>query len=212
MAKTLELTDKQKEDIKALMADQQKELQELMAKQRQAVLALLTPEQRAKWETQQKVQLVAGAFGSIKLTDEQKEKIAALLVGVDLPTAGRGRGEGAEAFQKIQQTILQDVLTPEQREGWQTERNVRAFTDRFARLGLTDDQKAEIAKMVKTANLPAPTPGKRGDQESYRKLQQDIIDDVLTPEQRTKAEAEQKERAAREGAGREGGAAREGAR
>jgi Spy/CpxP family protein refolding chaperone len=210
MAKTVELTDQQKEDIKKLLVDQQKEMQELMAKQREAVLALLTPEQRAKWQTEQKLQLVAGAFSSVKFTDEQKAKIAALLADVEMPTGGRGR-EGAEAFQKIQKSILEDVLTPEQREAWQTDRSVRMFTDRFVRLGVTDDQKAEIAKMVKTAKLPA-APGERVDREAYRKLEQDIIDDVLTPEQRAKVEKEQKDREARDGAAREGGKREGGAR
>ena len=53
--------------------------------------------------------------------------------------------------------------------------------------------------------LPAAA-GERGDREAYRKLQQDIIDDVLTPEQRAKVEKEQKERDAREGGKREGDA------
>ena len=206
MAKTVEFTDKQKEDLKKLLADQQQELRYLMARHKEQALALLTPEQKAKWDTEQKVQLATRAFGSMKFTDEQKAKIAELVAAAKLPDEaqlrGRGDREGWEAYRKLQQAIIDEVMTPAQRDSWQTEQKVRTVMGRFGRMGLSEDQKAEIAKLVQTSDLPAPEGGRGREgqeaREAYNKLQKTIVETILTPEQREQIEKQQAEREARE--------------
>ena len=185
MAEFVKLTDAQKEQLTKVVEEQQKEMQALTAKHQEQVMALLTPEQREAWETEQKVGPILARFAryeGLVLTDAQKQQIKALAGQADLPADPRSR-EAYEAYAKLGQTIIDTVLTAEQKDKYTTARKLRVILGRLGRIELSDEQNAKVEEMVRAANLP-DDPRSREAYEAYAKVGQSIIDTVLTAEQR----------------------------
>ena len=195
MIEAVRLTDEQKKQLAELAARQQKEMEAIQAKHRQQILDLLTPEQREAWLTARKVQPVLRRFARAGLTDEQKARIGQLVKQADLPASARSR-EAYQAYAKLYEQIVQKVLTLEQREEWLFEQRLRMVMGRLGRIGLTDQQTEAIKEIVKQAKLP-DSPRTREAYQAYRKLQQEIVNNVLTPEQRAKLETLRGERRGR---------------
>lgn len=185
MADTVQLTDAQKESLTKLAEEQDKEVQALTAKHREQAMAVLTPEQRQVWEAERKAAPILerlARYEGLVLTDAQKQQIKALAGQADLPADPRSR-EAYEAYAKLGQTIIDTVLTAEQKDKYTTARKLRTILGRLGRVELSDEQKAKAEELVRAANLPDDARDREAYQ-AYAKVGQTVIDTVLTAEQR----------------------------
>lgn len=156
-----------------LTADQQAKLTELVKQHNEAMKA---------WKDEHGEQLkeLQTQFKQAK-TDGDKEQAKQLREQMKALSAERAKAE-AEHWKQVM-----GLLTPEQVQAW----HARQFEAMAMRLGrkvdLTDDQKARISELAKTAaaRTVAATDAKAGMQ-AKRDFHQAVMNDVLTDEQRAK--------------------------
>jgi len=109
-----------------------------------------------------------------KLTDAQKGQLVKLAAEQDK--------EIAKIRAEHEQQVLA-LLTAEQLEEWDLSRKARPILSRFASLKLTDAQTKTIKQMVKEADLPKSGRTREAGQ-AYSKLHKQILETVLTAQQR----------------------------
>ena len=129
-------------------------------------------------------------FGKLNLTDEQKAKIKTLKTEAkEKAKSAKTREEKHEIFKNLRETINKDVLTDEQRtkaaKHFKGKR--KGHRDKFLKgMGATDEQKAEIGKIMKAAREEAKGKEPKERREIMQAAHENVFKNVLTDDQRGK--------------------------
>ena len=160
----------QMQKVCGLSEDQVKQINDLMAARDKAL---------KEWNETNGDALKA-ANEKAKAAREAKDREAAKKVYEELNALRKGQ---SEITAKSQADVLA-VLTDEQKAKWRTYNAVRSIRMRFRGIKLTDEQNAEIEKIVAAAGdkLNADDPKKRYD--ASAKIAEQVTKEVLTDEQR----------------------------
>ena len=198
------LTDAQKAEIETIRKTampkikdaKPKDRKALFAKMREDIQAVFTEEQLEKLKKARQ-QGGRGDQGSdLGLTDAQKKQIAEIRKAAAIEMK-KAKPEDRKAIAEATQAKIDELLTPEQREKLKKFRQSQQRRGQMPDIGLTDEQKAKMADIRKTAmaNKDA-TPAER---KAAFELMKKEIEKLLTPEQLEKFKK------ARQGGPRRGG-------
>lgn len=158
-----------------------KDRKELFEAMREEIHGILTKEQVAKLKEAHKNRQGQGGRADLGLSDEQKEKMAALRKA----TAAKlkdAKGEDRKAIMEGMKKQVAAILTEEQLEKFkQAHQNRRKRPD----IGLTDDQKSQIEGIRKAATAAAKD-AKGEDRKAIMEKMHKDIQGVFTDEQREK--------------------------
>ena len=147
--------------------------QEAMKKAQQQLEDVLTPEQKAKQREHRETSWVKAMTAPVELNSEQLEKARAVF-----RKAMEGRDH--EARERQMPTLLQDILTQEQKEKIFRHRTAGMLTSQFGAAGLTSEQKAKMDEIVDALGKEC---GYAFTWQIWPKLNEKVSE-VLTPEQR----------------------------
>ena len=187
-AKRREAMEKYRELIKTRGAISQnllKQLADHLTEEQMAVARRLLGQRQA--EAGKGGTMSLALLRQLDLTPEQQEKVQEIIAAVKKDVQQDPRAKG-EAFQAAQKTIIEDVLTAEQRgkleklrqEGAKRKAGGGAASGMFAGLDLSDEQTKKIQELREKA---VKTGGPDAKKEFYSQMM-----DVLTAEQRDKLE------------------------
>jgi len=202
----LELSDRQKAQIKEIMdaahkqaaeAEGRKAKKEIMEAARKKVSEVLTDEQREKLAARRK----AGRPGDLRgldLTDEQKAQVKEIMQAAREQAAeAEGREAKMEIYKAARKKIAEDVLTEEQRKqvGQRRMRQRRVVVGRaLGEIALSDEQKEQVQEIMQAARKKAAeAEGREAKREIYRAARAKVAE-VLTEEQREQLREMRQER------------------
>jgi Spy/CpxP family protein refolding chaperone len=227
MAEALGLSEEQQSQAKEIMqgarekaeaAETREQKHEIMQNAKQQMEELLTAEQKEKLEQLKARRGRDGRRGrmgkALDLTDEQKAKAKEIFRKAREDAKDAGTPEAKrEIFQNAKEQ-MERLLTEEQKAKLEKLKEQRGTRGRrfgqhrggpFSKLDLTDTQKEKIHQIIKEAHTKAEGADTPEQKRQIRKaVHQQIVDEVLTPQQKQKIEQMRKRHQQRRKQGKRG--------
>ena len=175
------LTDEQKKEIEAIRKDAMAKIKDAKGEDRKAIFAkmredingVFTKEQLEKFKKAREKGGPGRKRPDLGLTDEQKEKMAAIRKDAMAKMKDAKPGERKAIHEQMQKQIA-ELLTKEQLEKFkefhQRGRRGRGMPD----IGLSDDQKAQIAEIRKKAQAAAKDAEPKDRKAIFEEMKKDI--------------------------------------